>query len=135
MVGLPVPAVRCGFANRRPEPSAEYPLPRKGNGSAGLLFVSKPSWIVRTESNVHKTTIKRENPACVICLGTGRIDCRYCHGKGRTNCSQHAMLPKGEWPEWCKTCRGSGLEHCRRCLGTGQYRDIMGFHFMKMSNN
>lgn len=32
----------------------------------------------------------------------------------------------------CRTCGGSGLDYCPRCLGTGEYRYIMGFHFMKM---
>ncbi|CAK9174345.1 unnamed protein product [Ilex paraguariensis] len=45
------------------------------------------------------------------------------------------MLPKGEWPKWCRTCGGSGLSNCSRCLGTGEYRYIMGFHFMKMDTN
>ena len=31
----------------------------------------------------------------------------------------------------CKTCGGSGLAYCSRCLGTGEYRYLMGFHFMK----
>ncbi len=84
---------------------------------------------------------------------------------GRTNQVQLAMLPKGEWPKWwhmelflwvhsminssnfglpstalnhycrCRTCGGSGLSYCSRCLGTGEYRYIMGFHFMKMDND
>ncbi|KMS99855.1 hypothetical protein BVRB_1g017080 isoform A [Beta vulgaris subsp. vulgaris] len=45
------------------------------------------------------------------------------------------MLPRGEWPKWCKICGGSGLGDCTRCLGTGEYRDIMGFHFMKRESN
>lgn len=34
----------------------------------------------------------------------------------------------------CRTCGGSGLSYCPRCLGTGEYRYIMGFHFMKMDS-
>ncbi|KAK2968497.1 hypothetical protein RJ640_027547, partial [Escallonia rubra] len=49
----------------------------------------------------------------------------------RNNCLELAMLPKGEWPKWCRTCGGSGLGYCSRCLGTGEYRYLMGFHFMK----
>ncbi|XWS65742.1 hypothetical protein CRYUN_Cryun05aG0139300 [Craigia yunnanensis] len=49
----------------------------------------------------------------------------------RTNHAHLEMLPKGEWPKWCRTCGGSGLSYCSRCLGTGEYRYIMGFHFMK----
>lgn len=40
------------------------------------------------------------------------------------------MLPKGEWPKWCRSCGGSGLAYCARCIGTGEYRYLMGFHFM-----
>lgn len=35
----------------------------------------------------------------------------------------------------CRTCGGSGLGYCNRCLGTGEYRDVMGFHFMKVNTN
>ncbi|TYI30284.1 hypothetical protein ES332_A05G375600v1 [Gossypium tomentosum] len=45
------------------------------------------------------------------------------------------MLPKGEWPKWCRSCGGSGLSYCSRCLGTGEYRYIMGFHFMKKDDD
>lgn len=34
----------------------------------------------------------------------------------------------------CRTCGGSGLSYCSRCLGTGEYRYVMGFHFMKMGS-
>nr|ABK22849.1 unknown [Picea sitchensis] len=50
---------------------------------------------------------------------------------GRTNLIHLAMLPKGEWPKWCKNCGGSGLIYCSRCLGTGEYREMMGFHFLR----
>ncbi|KAF2542388.1 hypothetical protein F2Q68_00032421 [Brassica cretica] len=40
------------------------------------------------------------------------------------------MLPRGEWPKWCRSCGGSGLCECSRCLGTGEYRYIMGFRFL-----
>ncbi|XP_077244923.1 dnaJ/Hsp40 cysteine-rich domain superfamily protein [Tasmannia lanceolata] len=106
------------------------------NGKPSLRFaVSKPSWIVKTESNVWKEERKMPYPPCVICRGNGRVDCQHCQGRGRTNCVHLAMLPKGKWPKWCKTCGGSGLGYCSRCLGTGEYRDIMGFHFMKMDAN
>ncbi|CAI9103406.1 OLC1v1001875C1 [Oldenlandia corymbosa var. corymbosa] len=96
-----------------------------------LLSVSKPSWIVRTESNVHKERIFKPDPPCVVCKGSGRVDCHSCRGTGRTNHTHLAILPKGEWPKWCKSCGGSGLGYCSRCLGTGEYRYIMGFQFMK----
>lgn len=35
----------------------------------------------------------------------------------------------------CKDCGGSGLSYCSRCLGTGEYRYIMGFHFMKTDSD
>ncbi|XWS56833.1 hypothetical protein CRYUN_Cryun09bG0119400 [Craigia yunnanensis] len=75
--------------------------------------------------------MKKPNPPCVVCQGSGRVDCQYCCGRGRTNHVHLEMLPKGEWPKWCRTCGGSGLSYCSRCLGTGEYRYIMGFHFMK----
>lgn len=111
------------------------PLPpdgfRRNRDILPSFSVSKPSWIVRTESNVWKEERKKPQPPCLMCKGSGRVDCHHCQGKGRTNCVNSSMLPKGEWPKWCRTCRGSGLGYCSRCLGTGEYRDIMGFHFMK----
>ncbi|XLR13230.1 hypothetical protein HN51_034137, partial [Arachis hypogaea] len=67
--------------------------------------------------------------------GSGRVDCHQCRGKGRTNQVHLEMLPKGEWPKWCRTCGGSGLGYCSRCLGTGEYRYIMGFHFMNRDDD
>ncbi|KAF3636794.1 putative 50S ribosomal protein L3, chloroplastic-like [Capsicum annuum] len=95
------------------------------------LSVSKPCWVVRTESNVRKVRRKQPDPPCVVCKGTGRAKCYHCHGRGRTNFVDLEVLPRGEWPKWCKTCGGSGLGYCSRCLGTGEYRYIMGFHFMR----
>ncbi|XP_015579251.2 protein SSUH2 homolog isoform X1 [Ricinus communis] len=106
------------------------------NPSSPFLSLSKPSWIVRTESNVRKEIRKKPHPQCVVCHGTGRVDCHLCSGlAGRTNFIHLAMLPKGEWPKWCRTCGGSGLNYCSRCLGTGEYRYIMGFHFMEQRDN
>ncbi|KAK8964447.1 hypothetical protein KSP40_PGU000114 [Platanthera guangdongensis] len=62
--------------------------------------LSRPTSIVRTESNVHKEKVKKPNPPCVVCCGSGRVDCRHCEGRGRTNLITLAMLPKGEWPRW-----------------------------------
>ncbi|KAJ0779216.1 putative Heat shock protein DnaJ, cysteine-rich domain superfamily [Helianthus annuus] len=109
-----------------PPPSPSPPPPR-----TPLLSVPKPSWIVRTESNVRIEKRRTPDPPCVVCRGSGRVDCFDCSGKGRTNGVDLAMLPNGEWPKWCKTCGGSGLAYCSRCLGTGEYRYLMGFHFMK----
>ncbi|KAL8154737.1 uncharacterized protein LOC141719111 [Apium graveolens] len=100
-----------------------------------LLSVTKPSWIVRTESNVWREKIKKPDPPCVVCRGSGRVDCTQCRGKGRTNEVQLQMLPKGEWPKWCRTCGGSGLGYCPRCVGTGEYRYMMGFHFMNRESS
>ncbi|CAM0903107.1 unnamed protein product [Alopecurus aequalis] len=91
--------------------------------------VSRPSWVVRTESNVRRERPKRPEPPCTICKGTGAIDCRNCFGRGRINHVNLVVLPKGEWPQWCRLCRGSGLDYCHRCHGTGEYREPMGFHF------
>ncbi|XP_072988836.1 uncharacterized protein [Typha latifolia] len=119
---------------REPTTSTRDPLLRSKNGPS-CLGLSKSSWIVRGESNVRKEKMKTPDPPCVVCQGSGRIDCHHCRGKGRTNCVHLAMLPKGEWPKWCKVCGGSGLGYCNRCLGTGEYRDIMGFHFMKVKSS
>ncbi|KAK1583321.1 hypothetical protein Q3G72_022763 [Acer saccharum] len=99
------------------------------------LSFPKPSWVVRTESNVRKHIRKKPDPPCVVCRGSGRVHCHHCSGQGRTNEVQSTMLPKGEWPKWCTICGGSGLTYCSRCLGTGEYRYLMGFHFMNMNRN
>ncbi|RYR37241.1 hypothetical protein Ahy_A09g042161 isoform A [Arachis hypogaea] len=99
------------------------------------ISLTKPSWVVRTESNVKKKRRKKPDPHCVVCEGSGRVDCHQCRGKGRTNQVHLEMLPKGEWPKWCRTCGGSGLGYCSRCLGTGEYRYIMGFHFMNRDDD
>ncbi|PWA50271.1 heat shock protein DnaJ, cysteine-rich domain-containing protein [Artemisia annua] len=113
-----------------PPPPDSNNLPRPPQRTP-LLSVPKPSWIVKSESNVRLEKRKNPEPSCVVCRGSGRVDCYDCSGKGRTNCVELAMLPNGEWPKWCKTCGGSGLAYCSRCLGTGEYRYLMGFHFMK----
>ncbi|XP_042046559.1 uncharacterized protein LOC121792613 [Salvia splendens] len=109
---------------------AAAPENRKPASARSLLSVSKPTWIVRTESNVRKERIAPPVPPCVVCRGCGRVDCYNCNGRGRTNQIELAMHPKGEWPKWCRSCGGSGLAYCARCLGTGEYRYIMGFQFM-----
>ncbi|KAM6551636.1 hypothetical protein CsatB_001444 [Cannabis sativa] len=109
---------------------ASQPHPRQTNPTPRLSF-AKPSWVVRTESNVHREEKKTPDPPCVVCMGSGRTGCHTCQGRGRTNCTHVEMLPKGEWPKWCRTCGGSGLDYCPRCLGTGEYRYVMGFQFMK----
>lgn len=111
-------------------PNLSNGLPSKPKLSP-LLSVSKPFWVVRTESNVRKERRKQPDPPCVVCKGNGRVECYHCHGRGRTNFVDLEMLPRGEWPKWCKSCGGSGLGYCSRCLGTGEYRYIMGFHFMR----
>lgn len=109
--------------------------PSQTSKARPLLSISKPSWIVRTESNVRREQRKKPDPPCVVCRGSGRVGCHNCHGIGRTNFTHLAILPKGEWPKWCRDCGGSGLSYCSRCLGTGEYRYIMGFHFMKMKSD
>ncbi|XP_073270368.1 uncharacterized protein [Primulina huaijiensis] len=42
-----------------------------------LLSVSKPSWI----SNVRIEKRKFPDPPCVVCRGSGRVDCHECHGR------------------------------------------------------
>ncbi|KAK9207648.1 hypothetical protein WN943_017938 [Citrus x changshan-huyou] len=103
----------------------------KSNGVPLSLSFKKPSWV----SNVRKLARKKPEPPCIVCHGTGRVDCYNCSGKGRTNKTHLTMLPRGEWPKWCKTCSGGGLIYCSRCLGTGEYRYPMGFHFVKKSDS
>ncbi|KAL3742595.1 hypothetical protein ACJRO7_017982 [Eucalyptus globulus] len=126
-------AVRLETKRAPPDGNGGIPLPpaSSSNLRRPALSLSKPSWVVRTESNVHREARTKPEPPCVVCRGSGRIDCHRCRGKGRTNHVHLKMLPKGEWPKWCRTCGGSGLEYCSRCLGTGEYRYIMGFQFMK----
>ena len=109
--------------------------PTRSSDSLPHLSLTKPSWVVRTESNVRKKIRKKPDPPCVVCDGAGRVDCHQCCGRGRTNQVQLEMLPKGEWPKWCRSCGGSGLGYCSRCLGTGEYRYIMGFKFMNRDTN
>ncbi|KAJ6329675.1 hypothetical protein OIU76_004977 [Salix suchowensis] len=96
-----------------------------------LLLQEKKKFL----SNIRREIRKRPDPPCEVCHGTGRVDCPPCSGQGRINSVRLAMLPKGEWPKWCRTCGGSGLSYCSRCLGTGEYRYIMGFHFMMASDD
>ncbi|EYU42304.1 hypothetical protein ABFS82_14G155300 [Erythranthe guttata] len=112
-----------------PPPNRNLPPPP--SPARRLLSISKRSWLVRTESNVRRESIAKPDPPCVVCRGSGRVDCHNCNGRGRTNHVELAVLPKGEWPKWCKSCGGSGLGYCDRCIGTGEYRYIMGFKFMK----
>ncbi|KAL1202690.1 hypothetical protein V5N11_018806 [Cardamine amara subsp. amara] len=99
------------------------------------LYLTKPSWIVTTQSGSKTAMRRKAKGRCVICHGTGRVDCFNCSGKGRTNCVDVEMLPRGEWPKWCRSCGGSGLCDCSRCLGTGEYRYIMGFRFLNQHDD
>ncbi|KAM3370092.1 hypothetical protein ACQJBY_017770 [Aegilops geniculata] len=96
-----------------------------------LFIVQFSVFLVVTmmQSNVRRERPKRPDPPCTICKGTGTINCRNCFGRGRINHVDLAVLPKGEWPQWCQICGGSGLDYCQRCHGTGEYREPMGFHF------
>uniref|UniRef100_A0A0D9W8R9 Uncharacterized protein n=1 Tax=Leersia perrieri TaxID=77586 RepID=A0A0D9W8R9_9ORYZ len=78
-----------------------------------------------TQSNIRRERPKRPDPPCTICKGTGKINCRNCFGRGRTNHANLVMLPKGEWPQWCRICGGSGLDYCHRCHGTACRKKIL----------
>uniref|UniRef100_A0A803QDE7 Uncharacterized protein n=2 Tax=Cannabis sativa TaxID=3483 RepID=A0A803QDE7_CANSA len=78
-----------------------------------------------------ETSKLRESSIGSSSLSSFHLTQEYCYMTGRTNCTHVEMLPKGEWPKWCRTCGGSGLDYCPRCLGTGEYRYVMGFQFMK----
>ncbi|KAJ8625965.1 hypothetical protein MRB53_019272 [Persea americana] len=60
------------------------PSNEKGNPNPcwSRVALSKPSWIVRTESNVWRDVRKKPHPPCVVCKGSGRVDCHHCQGKG-----------------------------------------------------
>ncbi|WCJ23087.1 DnaJ/Hsp40 cysteine-rich domain superfamily protein [Euphorbia peplus] len=126
---------RSHINNHNNEKNMNIPKPSPQNPGLPFLSFAKPSWLVKSESNVRKETSKKPEPSCVVCLGSGRVDCLDCCGKGRRNHVDSEMLPAGEWPKWCKTCGGSGLGYCSRCLGTGEYRYIMGFHFMNTKDS
>ncbi|GAQ83554.1 chaperone DnaJ-domain superfamily protein [Klebsormidium nitens] len=111
-------------------------IPVKDGGTAPPQSVRWNPWslspgkrrrIVKTESNVQRMRRKRPQPECSICEGSGKVECDRCCGRGRLNHTNLAMLPKGEWPQWCWSCRGSGLAFCNRCLGTGERRGLIGF--------
>lgn len=84
---------------------------------------------VKSEENVKLEPRVIPDPPCVVCKGQGRVKCHRCAGRGRLNFKEQAMLPKGEWPQWCWDCRGCGMSYCTRCLGTGEKRGVIGFHF------
>ncbi|ESR58747.1 hypothetical protein CICLE_v10022762mg [Citrus x clementina] len=64
----------------------------KSNGVPLSLSFKKPSWVVRTESNVRKLARKKPEPPCIVCHGTGRVDCYNCSGKEENgqNGARHA---------------------------------------------
>ncbi|KAL0690780.1 hypothetical protein Bca4012_090459 [Brassica carinata] len=114
---------------------SELPLHFERSSSDSIMnhfdkTVSAMQGSVDMKENCGAKTSRKEKGRCVICHGTGRVDCFNCSGKGRTNCVDMEMLPRGEWPKWCRSCGGSGLCECSRCLGTGEYRYIMGFRFL-----
>ncbi|KAK6227676.1 hypothetical protein SCA6_000016 [Theobroma cacao] len=101
-------------------------------------------------SNVRRERVKKPNPPCVVCQGSGRVDCQYCYGRGLSSLlydiwerlvkdkscsSRDASQRRMAKMVRCRTCGGSGLSYCSRCLGTGEYRYIMGFHFMKRDDD
>ncbi|KAM7508897.1 hypothetical protein LguiA_019350 [Lonicera macranthoides] len=137
--------IRNSVNGAPPPPPAQN---QKPPGRLPFLSLTKPSWIVRSEakmskissswslgSNVYRERRKKPDPPCVVCRGSGRVDCSRCCGQGRTNEVHLAMLPKGEWPKWCRTCGGSGLGYCSRCEGTGRYKYILGFHFKELEED
>ncbi|CAH9095643.1 unnamed protein product [Cuscuta europaea] len=126
-------AATFSLTGGRPESgssSSNGALAQKEQIRTPRLPVSKPSWIIRTKCKVGMEGRKKADPPCVVCGGSGRVDCSRCNGRGRTNHVELEVLPQGKWPEWCRYCSGSGLSDCSRCLGTGKYRHTMGFDFM-----
>ncbi|KAL8143989.1 hypothetical protein V2J09_017021 [Rumex salicifolius] len=121
--------------NLHPPPSSDagHGFPPPPSSSLPHLSFPKPSLVVHTESNVRKWVRKKPNPPCVVCDGSGKVCCRHCHGKVETVSGQYPKLKQCQFR--CKTCGGSGLCYCDRCLGTGEYRDVIGFHFLKQSDS
>ncbi|KAL2611232.1 hypothetical protein R1flu_022924 [Riccia fluitans] len=107
---------------------AQNPSDKQYGLMGGTWMRPVRTWIVKTESNVKIEKKKLPDPPCVICKGTGKVKCNKCAGRGRTNFTELAMLPKGEWPKWCWDCSGCGRSYCQRCFGTGEKRGIIGFH-------
>jgi DnaJ-class molecular chaperone len=71
--------------------------------------------------------LKPGETLCRNCSGKQRVTCACCAGRGRVNGTGSAVLPSGEWPQWCPACRGGGLEVCALCLGEGVRRRIGGY--------
>ncbi|XP_042438947.1 uncharacterized protein LOC122024385 isoform X2 [Zingiber officinale] len=90
-------------------------LPRLVNG-ASRLAVSKPSWVVRTASNVRREKMKKPDPPCVVCAGSGRIDCHNCQGRGLSYVSKYQS---GEQIAWNWPCfpRVNGQDGARFAVG------------------
>ena len=51
---------------------------------------------------------------CIICGGTGRMDCPFCTG-GQT------PDPRTGRPVQCQACQGTGSRECPACRGTGKF--------------
>ncbi|KAG0488458.1 hypothetical protein HPP92_007269 [Vanilla planifolia] len=84
---LPVPE-GCSFGAIR------TPIPRIGGDN--LRFGrSRSSWIVRTESNVRKEKIRKPDPPCMVCAGSGRVNCRQCEGRDASLSHCHPFSLRG----------------------------------------
>lgn len=60
----------------------------------------------------------RERSGMLTAVMIDIICCTHAHA-GRLNFPGEAVLPRGEWPQWCPGCRGSGRWYCKlsvRCL-------------------
>ncbi|CAH9095645.1 unnamed protein product [Cuscuta europaea] len=96
-------AATFSLTGGRPESgssSSNGALAQKEQIRTPRLPVSKPSWIIRTKCKVGMEGRKKADPPCVVCGGSGRVDCSRCNGRGRTNHVELEVLPQGKWPEW-----------------------------------
>lgn len=78
----------------------------------------------RTYPNQHSHTPGTQtldSYPCVLCSGSGRIECRVCDGTG-VNSIYKDLSPvmKGFSKPYCEGCDGNGWITCGRCHGTGQ---------------
>ncbi|XP_010275308.1 PREDICTED: uncharacterized protein LOC104610406 isoform X1 [Nelumbo nucifera] len=71
----------CLITSINAEAAPSNGVPRNQNPLPRLSF-SRPSWVVRTESNVRKEEKNKPYPPCVVCRGSGRVKCCHCQGRG-----------------------------------------------------
>ena len=77
------------------------------------------------QSNVLKTERRRPSPSCVICNGTGRVDCHDCSGRGLS-----LSLPPPPLP-----FRPLSLSLCYRFMLVSSQLSFRGYSKLFLSSN